>query len=54
VVREVHISVKPMAGTISPGMSKAVSKHPNLHLHPEVTTIIHWFIRQEFVIRLFA
>ncbi|PAN09292.1 hypothetical protein PAHAL_2G006900 [Panicum hallii] len=36
VVREVHISVKPMAGTISPGMSKAVSKHPNLHLHPEI------------------
>ena len=36
VAREVHISVKPMAGSITAGMSKAVSKHPNLHLHPEV------------------
>ncbi|CAL5092134.1 unnamed protein product [Urochloa decumbens] len=36
VAREVHISVKPTAGSISAGMSKAVSNHHNLHLQPEI------------------
>jgi cation diffusion facilitator CzcD-associated flavoprotein CzcO len=36
VAREVHISVKSIEG-ISPGMSKEVSRHNNLHMHPEVT-----------------
>jgi cation diffusion facilitator CzcD-associated flavoprotein CzcO len=37
VAREVHISVKSIED-VSPGMSKEVSRHNNLHLHPEVTT----------------
>ncbi|CAO1939289.1 unnamed protein product [Urochloa humidicola] len=36
VAREVLISVKPTAGSISAGMSKAMSRHSNLHLCPEI------------------
>ncbi|CAN6222153.1 unnamed protein product [Urochloa humidicola] len=36
VAREVHISVKPTAGSISAGMSKAVHNHHNLHLQSEI------------------
>ncbi|CAN6180849.1 unnamed protein product [Urochloa humidicola] len=36
VAMEVHISVKPTAGSISAGMSKAVPNHHNLHLQPEI------------------
>ncbi|PUZ45021.1 hypothetical protein GQ55_8G186300 [Panicum hallii var. hallii] len=35
VAREVHISVKSIED-VSPGMSKEVSRHNNLHLHPEI------------------
>ncbi|CAO1939286.1 unnamed protein product [Urochloa humidicola] len=36
VAMEVHVSVKPTAGSISAGVFKAVSKHHNLHLQPEI------------------
>jgi len=35
VAMEVHVSVKSMEG-VSPGVSKAVSRHHNLHLHLQV------------------
>jgi hypothetical protein len=37
VARDVHVSVKAVAGSISAGMSKAVAKNHNLHLNPEAT-----------------
>ncbi|CAN6209121.1 unnamed protein product [Urochloa humidicola] len=39
VAMEVHISVRPTAGSIFAGMSKAVSKHHNMHQHPEATIL---------------
>ncbi|KAL6647209.1 hypothetical protein ACP70R_014646 [Stipagrostis hirtigluma subsp. patula] len=35
VAREVHISVKSM-DDVTPGVSKAVARHHNLHLHPQI------------------
>ncbi|RCV09149.1 hypothetical protein SETIT_2G003500v2 [Setaria italica] len=36
VAREVHISVKSMGDDVTPGVSKAVSRHHNLHLHLQI------------------
>ncbi|WVZ61507.1 hypothetical protein U9M48_011368 [Paspalum notatum var. saurae] len=42
VAREVHVSVKSMDadGAVCPGMRKAVSRHRNLHLHPQIDRLV--------------
>jgi hypothetical protein len=41
VAKEVHLSAKSL--NITEGLSKVISKHENLHLHPQVILLFFFF-----------
>lgn len=49
VAKEVHLSAKSL--NITEGLSKVISKHENLHLHPQVMLL---FFFTDFNVRVYS